>query len=57
MAQAGRPQKHPDDQISTTIPIKFSKIDLFRIKERARVERLPVSTFIRKVILDFLNHK
>ena len=50
-----RPKKNPDEKIKKAIPVKFSNTDIIRIKEASRRERVPVSTFIRKVVLDKLN--
>jgi len=51
----GRPKIAIDDKIDKVIPIKFSATQGFRIKERAKKEHLPVSTLLRKAILEYLN--
>ena len=50
-----RPAKSPEDRRNKPLPIKFSTKDLIKMKEEAGKEHLQVSTWIRKVILEYLN--
>jgi predicted DNA binding CopG/RHH family protein len=51
-----RHKKNPNEKKDKPVPIKFSTDDLYKIREEAKKEHLAVSVFIRKVILDKLNH-
>jgi len=51
----GRPKVKESDRIGSPIPVRFKETDRRRIKERAETERVPVSTWIRNIILKFLN--
>ncbi|MDD5610449.1 MAG: hypothetical protein PHH69_02765 [Candidatus Omnitrophica bacterium] len=52
-----RPKVNPDEKLEKPIPVKFSPFDKMRLKNAAKKERMPVSMFIRKLVLDGLNHK
>lgn len=52
-----RPKVSPDDKIEKPIPIKFSRYDKMRLRERAKRDRIPISTWIRNATLEKLNGK
>jgi len=48
-------KKAAEELRNKAIPIKFSTLDLIKIKETARREHLHISTWIRKKILESLD--
>lgn len=54
---AGRPKKEPGEQKSNTLRIRLTDEEKAAMQAAAKDERLDVSTWARRILLDFLEGK